>query len=419
MKRSRLVRLTCAGLLLWLGLAVCTVRADSDPVITYYVLRYSWFEAFPVRHSEIHDPVVELERPLSDTQTSAAVIAYSYPADRRISFHFAWERPPAVVDLRRDVAAGPYSVALQVQRGYGAQHREEMADISLSAGGQAVDVGHGRVLKRLRWQQLLTEISTDYESVGVSPSVGAEAASRRFWLSREPSATPERLASDLHYAYVRIYFQARGGYGIAYYVYEAMGAGPGREPIPLAGVETISSDGSGDSSAAVTSPGDGLATGRPVPVPSGGFEGGLDMPWGTGQYAQNRTIWWNSGDCQSQAEADGPFRHEGARSLHIVNRSPRRPNVFGTTQQSISIEPGRLYRITAWARANQLGSNGAVSVVVDADWKIRPIQLPAGSYEWRQFSGEFTLASPKADLRILSEDLGEVWIDDIQITALD
>jgi hypothetical protein len=418
MNSGKLVRCVGLGVLVSLGTVVPAAGAESGPVVARYMLRHAWFEAFPVRHTEIHDPVVELERPLSDTRSNAAVIAYSYPGDRRISFHFAWERPPVVLELRRDIASGPYSVALQLQRRYGAEHRDELADIGLNAGGQAVDVGHDRVLQHLRCRKMATEVQTDHEWVGLAPSTASEAASRRFWLSREPSVTPARLAGDLRYAYVRIYFQARGGYGIAYYVYEAMGASSGPELTPVAGVETFLTDGPGSSAGNASLDGGALGGGRALTVPNGGFENGLDRPWGTGQFAQGRAVWWNNGGCQSQAEADGQSRHGEARSLHIVNRSPRGPHVYGTTQQSLAVEPGQRYRITVWARANQLSAHGAVSVIVDAAWKVRPIQLPAGTYDWRQFSGEFTLPSALADLRILSEDRGEVWLDDLQIVAL-
>ena len=71
-----------------------------------------------------------------------------------------------------------------------------------------------------------------------------------------------------------------------------------------------------------------------------------------------------------------------------------------------------------WARARGPTSDGAVEIVVDRDWKVRPIRLPKGDYDWTRFTGEFSLPEGLAQLRILSEDKCEVWIDDIQITAV-
>ncbi len=78
------------------------------------------------------------------------------------------------------------------------------------------------------------------------------------------------------------------------------------------------------------------------------------------------------------------------------------------------LEPGRRYRISLWARAERLASDGAVSIVVDEDWRVRPIRLPRGTYDWTEFTGEFSLPETTAPLRILSEDAGEAWLDDVE-----
>ena len=158
---------------------------------------------------------------------------------------------------------------------------------------------------------------------------------------------------------------------------------------------------------------------RPMPIPNGGFETGLSIPWGTGPDSSNRAVWWNRGNCKSRAVVDRAKKHEGDASLHVVNDSPRSPNVYGTTQQPLDVEPGRRYRIGLWAAASNLATAGAVSVIVDSEWKVRPIQLPQGTYDWRHFSGEFCLNSSSAQVRIISEDRGEVWLDDLEITPLD
>jgi hypothetical protein len=79
------------------------------------------------------------------------------------------------------------------------------------------------------------------------------------------------------------------------------------------------------------------------------------------------------------------------------------------------LQAGKHYRITAFGRANELRSNGAVSIVVDAEWKSRPIQLPQGTYGWTELTGMFVAGKGRAQLRILSEDAGEAWLDDIRI----
>jgi len=153
-------------------------------------------------------------------------------------------------------------------------------------------------------------------------------------------------------------------------------------------------------------------------VRNGGFESGLTAPWGTGQYAAGRSSWWTLGNCQATAEADSRTARSGKQSLHVINRSSRAAQVYGTTQQPVPVEPGRTYRVTLWAKARNLASAGAVSVVVDEAWQIRPIQLPEGSYDWNEFTGTFALPDGAGQLRILSEDRGEVWIDDVTVVPV-
>jgi len=152
---------------------------------------------------------------------------------------------------------------------------------------------------------------------------------------------------------------------------------------------------------------------------NGGFEQGLIQPWGTGLYSENRPVWWNSGGCRSSAEIDESGAIEGAAALHVINPSPRAAQVYGSVAQRVRIEPNRPYRITVWARGEDLASAGAVSLVVDAAWRVRPITLPAGSYVWTRLSGTFSLPADYADIRILTEDAGEAWIDDVRIEPLD
>ncbi len=150
---------------------------------------------------------------------------------------------------------------------------------------------------------------------------------------------------------------------------------------------------------------------------NGGFEEDLKFPWGTGLYS-DYGIWWNSMNCQSSAELDSRNSRSGRYSLHIINLSPRQPHVFGNMSQRISIEPNRKYMISLWAKADNLASANAVNVPVDPGWFIRPIQLPRGTFDWTEFKGEFSLDTNYADIRILIEDTGEVWIDDLEVNLL-
>lgn len=152
---------------------------------------------------------------------------------------------------------------------------------------------------------------------------------------------------------------------------------------------------------------------------NGGFEDGLQAPWGTGQYAEKgKDGWWNSNGCKAAATADHAVYRTGKTSLHIVNASARSPHIFGSTAQRIQVNPGQRYKITLWAKGKDLASKGAVSIIADSAWNIRPVSLPAGTFDWQKFEGTFELPVKDADIRILVEDKGEAWIDDVSVTPL-
>ena len=158
-----------------------------------------------------------------------------------------------------------------------------------------------------------------------------------------------------------------------------------------------------------------VAQGTKIRFVNPGFEQGLKSPWGTGQYAARRPVWWNAGGCRSRAFIDWVERHSGQCSLYILNRSRRKSNVYGTTQRPFNVIPNRRFRISVWAKASNLASDGGVQIAVGPKWKVQPIRLPKGTYGWTRFAGEFSLKHANGQIRILSTDRGEVWLDDLSI----
>lgn len=147
-------------------------------------------------------------------------------------------------------------------------------------------------------------------------------------------------------------------------------------------------------------------------INNGSFESGF-RNWMTRNKTGKEVVWMVSGECQSTAVVDSKTAKTGRASLHIVNNSPQGPHVWGSLVQPVRIEPDQHYKVSLWARAKDLASNGTVSIIVDRDWHLRPIRLPGGSYDWTQFSGIFVLPGTSMDFRILIEDRGELWIDNI------
>lgn len=138
-------------------------------------------------------------------------------------------------------------------------------------------------------------------------------------------------------------------------------------------------------------------------------------PWGTNVQYGGNGIWWNSGGANVRA---GTVNLTGAgvsTGLYIQNSSGRGPHVYGTTAQRINVQQGATYRISFLGMARNLGSNGGVNITVDPAWRIRPVSMPGGTYNWRRFEGTFVAPANYIDLRILSEDRGEVWITDMTL----
>jgi hypothetical protein len=51
------------------------------------------------------------------------------------------------------------------------------------------------------------------------------------------------------------------------------------------------------------------------------------------------------------------------------------------------------------------------------DAPSRPVELPAGTYDWKKLEGTFQVPSQRHSivLRIVSADTGEAWLDDIEV----
>jgi CHAT domain-containing protein len=153
---------------------------------------------------------------------------------------------------------------------------------------------------------------------------------------------------------------------------------------------------------------------------NGGFEDGLKHPWGTGHYeaASGKTgfgLWWNSNNARAFMKIDTDERHSGEKSLRVTNYSPGAPHVFTTTSQRISgLTPNTVYRVSLYAKARNLSPG--VSFAVDAAWGKRVLSLPAGTYDWRHFSGTINIGhNDYIDLRLIHENTGTLWLDDLVV----
>lgn len=139
-------------------------------------------------------------------------------------------------------------------------------------------------------------------------------------------------------------------------------------------------------------------------------------PWGVNvQYAKNG-IWWESKNPHTTAKTVRLNGGNVPTALHISHKSPPMAHRYGTTAQRIRVTKGAKYRISFYAKTQNMASNGAITITIDPAWKIRPINMTKGTYEWRKFSGTFTAPNNYVDLRIISQDAHSTLITDIQMT---
>lgn len=178
------------------------------------------------------------------------------------------------------------------------------------------------------------------------------------------------------------------------------------------------------------SQGEGTAAGetsrvvRQLPLLNGGFELGLSRYWTNAP--DGGAVWNNVGGCHSRAEIDTQDNHGGNHSLHVINPSAATGDAYGTTSQTLPADGRARYRVTLWAKANNL-SAGALRVVVDDAWNQPVIELPVGTYGWQEISGEVDLATNTqrrrgivpTTFRLVTAAPGEVWLDDLSIRLVE
>lgn len=145
-------------------------------------------------------------------------------------------------------------------------------------------------------------------------------------------------------------------------------------------------------------------------------------PWGTGAYS-NYGIWWNSKNAKSKAKKillkpeNFLYMKYGIQTaLYMSNTSPTAPHVFGTTAQKIKVTPNQKYTLNLWALSKNLKRTGAVNILVDPTWAKRLIYIKGGNTKWTQYSATFNAGDANyLDLRILFEDVGQVWMTGLSI----
>ena len=173
---------------------------------------------------------------------------------------------------------------------------------------------------------------------------------------------------------------------------------------------TLASAGGSQASAAPSAAAGGAG---PNLVADGGFEAGLGAPWGTGFYEPKPEIFW--GAAQATASVVPGGAHSGKNALLINNTSAFAPNVYRTMSQKIAVTAGSRYCLSYWVQ-DVGASAGILSMPVDKAWAHRVAVVP-GNVAWTQYAGTATAESTSFDVRLISENKGQILVDDIELTA--
>lgn len=115
--------------------------------------------------------------------------------------------------------------------------------------------------------------------------------------------------------------------------------------------------------------------------------------------------------------ADTNTATDGGTSLRIDNATPRGPNLYAELFQDVPVTPETTYQLSASVRGENLPDAAAV-LITSNDW-VQRIPLPQGTYNWQEITWELTTDPGETvhSWRMLLEDVGSVWIDDVTMTA--
>lgn len=122
------------------------------------------------------------------------------------------------------------------------------------------------------------------------------------------------------------------------------------------------------------------------------------------------------GGVSGEYYVDDTVSRTGGKSLKMVNRTPKAPNVYLRVWQNVSLKANTTYIFRAWVKAEELQGQNAW-FPGGPSWQLRT-KFPAGTYDWTEITAEYTTGSSAvtAEMMFLLESTGTIWIDDVEVT---
>ncbi len=114
-----------------------------------------------------------------------------------------------------------------------------------------------------------------------------------------------------------------------------------------------------------------------------------------------------------RGEIDSEIRRSGKKSFKITMGSPMGSHRYGSMSQRITgLTKNTEYIVRFWVKAERAGK-GTFEITMDKEWNERK-QIDEGTYPWQEFKHRFNIGDKRyIDFRIISEEAGTVWVDDI------
>lgn len=152
-------------------------------------------------------------------------------------------------------------------------------------------------------------------------------------------------------------------------------------------------------------------------VVDGGFEsGGIGAPWGSGIYEPNPAgPFWGRADATASVTSTGA--HSGQFALRVDNRSKVAGNVYRTLSQKVNVAGGAQHCLSFWTRTANPGTGGSLLTFRLNDSWGSVIGVGAGPPDYRQYAFSFVAEDDNIDVRMVFENEGTVWVDDIFLSS--
>jgi hypothetical protein len=126
---------------------------------------------------------------------------------------------------------------------------------------------------------------------------------------------------------------------------------------------------------------------------------------------------WNPAKAEATLTVDTEVSRSGKASVRIVNPSAKKPHVYGSLSQSVTVAPNRKYAFSCYVKTD---GAGAAWIGGGKKWVYRT-PLPRNTNgKWQRVSSSFTTAGDETSftLRIITESKTDgIWLDDFQLES--